>query len=539
MDTFMKAQSYKTPLYLMFLGIIMGAAALNAQVTFQKIFGGSATDLAHAVQVTANGGYIVAGYTVSFGAGSRDVALIRLDEYGNTLWAKAYGESNTDYGWTVDQTTDGGFIVGTHSESYGAGSHDVMLLKTDGNGNIAWVKYYGGSSADGAYSLQQTSDGGLIIAAHTNSFGAGAHDIYLIKADANGDTLWTKTYGANSQDYLQGIHQTADSGYIMAAYSSGFGAGSNDFYLVRANSLGDTLWTKSYGGSGSDVGYSVQQTTDGGFIVAGYTTSFGAGNNDVYLIKLDPGGQIIWAKTYGGSGADYSYSVRQTSDGGFIAAGQTYSFGTNGDVYLLRTDGNGNHLWSYAYGGAGEDKAWSVKQTPDNGYIVAGYTRSFGEGNEDIYTIKTDASGNSGCNEMPTPTISGDAATVISKTLTSVSSGAIESIAGNLQVTTTITENLLCQNVTGIPEEEIENQGVQLYPNPLKTQAKLNIGNTEKYPSGLTLLMYDILGRQVLRIDDIRSEEIVISRGKLPAGVYFYKVAHRKEILKTGKIVLQ
>jgi hypothetical protein len=490
------------------------------------------------VQVTDNGGYIVAGYTLSLGAGSRDVVLIRLDGQGNTGWAKIYGESNTDYGWTVDQTLDGGFIVGAHSESFGAGSHDVMLLKTDGSGEISWVKYYGGSSADGAYSLQQTADGGLIIASHTNSFGAGVHDIYLIKTDSEGDTLWTKTYGAGSQDYLQGVHQTADGGFIMAAYSSGFGAGSNDFYLVRSNSSGDTLWTKSYGGSGSDVAYSVQQTTDGGFIVAGYTTSFGAGNNDVYLIKLDSGGQIIWAKTYGGSGADYSYSVRQTKDGGFIVAGQTYSFGTNGDVYLIRTDEDGNHLWSFAYGGTGEDKAWSVKQAPDSGYIVAGYTRSFGEGNEDIYIIKTDADGYSGCNEMTAPTSIADAATVISKTLTSVNSGAIESIAGNIQVTTTITEHLLCQIITGLHNEEREENEILLYPNPVKSQAKLSIPNVGKFPAGLTLIVYDILGREVRRIENIKTTEIKINRTNLPGGIYFYKIVDVGIVLKTGKIII-
>ncbi len=515
------------------------AQIANAQVTFQKTFGGTGTDLAHAVQLTADGGYIVAGYTFSFGAGNRDVVLVRLDELGNTVWSKIYGENNADYGWTVDQASDGGFIVGAHSESYGAGSHDVMLIKTDGNGNINWVKYYGGSSADGAYSMQQTADGGFIVAAHTNSFGAGVHDLYLIKTDENGDTLWTKTYGASSQDYLQGVYQTADGGYIAAAYSAGFGAGSNDFYLVRANNSGDTLWTNSYGGSGSDVGYSVQQTTDGGFIVAGYTTSFGAGNNDVYLIKLDPNGNVLWAKTYGGSGADYSFSVRQTADGGFVVAGQTFSFGSNGDAYLIRTDNNGNHLWSYAYGGNGEDKAWSVKQAGDGGYVIAGYTNSFGEGNQDIYIIKTDADGNSGCNQMLAPTITGDAATLISKTLTSVSSGAIESAAGNIQISTTITENLLCQTVTGIPEEKIEDQEFQLYPHPFKTQTKIKIGNIEKYPGGLTLLIFDILGRQVQRIDNIHSAEIVISRGTLPAGVYFYKLNHAKQILKTGKLIIQ
>ncbi len=512
----------------------------NAQPTFQKTYGGSNTDFAYAVQRTTDDGYIVTGFTQSFGAGSRDVSLIRTDRHGNTIWTKIYGGSDTDYGWTVQQTSDGGFIIGTHSGSFGVGSHDVLLIKTNAIGDILWTKVYGGSSADGAYSLQQTADGGYIIAAHTNSFGAGMHDIYLIKTDANGDTVWTKTYGAGSQDYLRAVQQTADGGYIMVAHSDGFGAGSSDVYVVRANENGDTLWTRSYGGSGGDFGYSIRQIIDGGFIIAGYTSSFGAGRSDVYLLKIDGDGDISWAKTYGGSAADYGYSVRQTSDRGFIIAGQTFSFGANGDVYLIRTDTEGNLLWSYAYGGAAEDKGWSVQQANDGGYIIAGHTASFGEGGADIYLIKTDLNGDSGCNQIATATEVSDASTTINPTRTSVGAGAVENSAATIITNTAITETLLCQTVTGLHEEKSSPENIlQIYPNPLNSRATLTIPNIEQYPSGLKIVIYDILGREVRRIENIRTGEIEISRDNLSGGVYLYKVLHEKDVLQTGKIMIR
>jgi len=190
---------------------------VNAQVTFQKTFGGTNVDYAYSVQQTVDEGYIIAGYTTSFGAGNRDVYLVRTDVEGTTLWTKTFGESDTDYAYTVQQTTDGGFIIGAHSGSFGAGSHDVYLIKCDANGEIVWTKVYGGSSADGAYSIQQTVDGGYIISAHVNSFGAGLHDVYLIKTDAQGDTLWTKIYGGSNEDRLRAVQQTTDGGYILVS----------------------------------------------------------------------------------------------------------------------------------------------------------------------------------------------------------------------------------------------------------------------------------------------------------------------------------
>ncbi|MCC6012604.1 T9SS type A sorting domain-containing protein [Candidatus Caldipriscus sp.] len=378
-------------------------------VTFARTYGGISDDYASSVQRTPDGGYIVAGYTDSFGAGSDNIFLIKTDANGNVQWAKTYGGTNNDYAYSFQQTSDGGYIVAGRTNSFGAGVYDPFLIKTDANGNLQWAKTYGRTGWDEAYSVQQTSDGGYIVAGYTDSFGAGYEDIFLIKTDANGDVQWAKAYGGTSVDVAYSVQQTSDGGYIVAGYTASFGAGGYDIFLIKTDANGNVIWAKTYGGTDWDVAHSVQQTSDGGYIVAGYTDSFGAGGYDIFLIKTDANGNVIWAKTYGGIDYERASSVQQTSDGGYIVAGITGSFGAvNWDVFLIKTDTNGNIIWAKTYGGAGLDVAYSVQQTSDGGYIVAGGTQSFGAGYYDAFLVKTDANGNIGsCSivQNVTPTV--------------------------------------------------------------------------------------------------------------------------------------
>jgi hypothetical protein len=369
----------------------------HAQVRFAKTYGGTSYDSASSVQQTSDGGYIVAGMTTSFGAGNWDIFLIKTDANGNILWAKTYGGTYSEYASSVQQTSDGGYIVAGMTTSFGAGGRDILLIKTDANGDVQWAKTYGGTNDDFAYSVQQTSDGGYIVAGTTNSFGAGVGDFFLIKTDASGDIIWAKTYGGTNTDLAYSVQQTSDGGYIVTGLTRSFGAGWNDVFLIKTDENGDIQWAKTYGGTSSDAAYSVQQTSDGGYIVAGFTYSFGAGVGDFFLIKTDASGDIIWAKTYGGTNTDLAYSVQQTSDGGYIVAGFTLSFGAGGrDILLIKTDANGNIIWAKTYGGTNWDEGYSVQQTSDGGYILAVLTNSFGAGWYDILFIKTDASGDIG-----------------------------------------------------------------------------------------------------------------------------------------------
>ncbi len=360
-----------------------------APTEWNKTFGGVGADSASSVQQTTDGGYIMVGYTTSFGAGSYDVYLIKTDASGNMTWSKTFGGASEDEGYSVKQTVDDGYIITGYTTSFGAGYYDVYLIKTDASGNMTWSKTFGGVGADAASSTQQTGDGGYIIAGSTYSFGAGNGDVYLIKTDASGSMTWGKTFGGASGDGASSTQQTVDGGYIIAGSTQSFGAGSYDVYLIKTDASGNMTWSKTFGGVGDDIAYSVQQTVDGGYIITGYTYSFGAGVPDVYLIKTDALGNMTWSRTLGGTNQDYGEAVQQTADGGYIITGYTYSFGAgSSDVYLIKVDALGNITWSKTFGGARSDRGNSAQQTVDGGYIIGGGTDSFGAGNGDVFLIK-------------------------------------------------------------------------------------------------------------------------------------------------------
>jgi len=195
----------------------------------------------------------------------------------------------------------------------------IVVCASPALAQTGWWRTYGGTSTEWGYSAQQTSDGGYIVAGSTGSFGAGYRDVYLIKTNASGDTLWTRTYGGTDDDEGHSVQQTSDGGYVIAGETWSFGAGG-DVYLVKTNASGDTLWTRTYGGTSSDDGFSARQTSDGGYVIAGQTMSFGAGV-DVYLIKTNASGDTLWTRTCGGTNYDCGYWAQQTSDGGYVIAG--------------------------------------------------------------------------------------------------------------------------------------------------------------------------------------------------------------------------
>ena len=298
----------------------------------------------------------------------------------------ARGGQSENWANSVEQTTDGGYVVAGYT--YNTEFFEVCLVKTSANGDTLWTRTFGDTLSDSqGEAVRQTLDGGYVVTGLTNSHGAGSYDVYLIKTNGNGDTLWTRTYGGPSDDEGSSVQQTADSGYIITG-------GTGDVYLIKTDAQGDTLWTRTFGGGSDDYGECVRQTTDGGYVIAGFTRSFGAGMIDVYLIRTDAHGDTLWTRAYGGTDEDLASSVQQTTDGGYIVAGRTSSFGAGGgDVWLIRTNANGDTLWTRTFGGPANDASGSVQQTTDDGYVIAGITDSYGAGGADVYLIKTDSLG--------------------------------------------------------------------------------------------------------------------------------------------------
>ncbi|MCK4576547.1 T9SS type A sorting domain-containing protein [candidate division WOR-3 bacterium] len=360
-------------------------SSLLAQVpdtVWTRTYGGTLEDACESVKQTSDGGYILVGETRSFSSSLwSDVWLIKTDSLGDTIWTKTYGKTGEELGYSVQQTLDGGYIITGYTGSYGAGMVDIYLIKTDSLGDTIWTKTHGWYMDECSYSVKQTSDGGYIIVGDTGSF--GYFHALLVKTDSFGDTIWTKRYGAG---YFCSVQQTSDEGYILAG-----GKTSNnwDVYLTKTDSLGNSLWQKTYGGVEYDKGYSVQLTSDGGYIIAGLTGSFGAGHWDVYLIKTDSIGDTLWTRTYGGTNFDKAWEVKQTIDGGYIIIGETQSFGPGSrDVWLIKTDSNGDSLWARIYGGLEYDIGYSIQQTFDGGFIIGGKTASIGAGLTDAWLLK-------------------------------------------------------------------------------------------------------------------------------------------------------
>jgi uncharacterized delta-60 repeat protein len=310
---------------------------------FVKTIGGTDDEEIYSLQQTSDGGYILGGSTNSFGAGSSDMFVVKLDSSGNISWSKTIGGTNSDGIYSLQQTSDGGYILGGWTNSFGAGSSDMFVVKLDSSGNISWSKTIGGTNSDGIYSLQQTSDGGYILGGWTTSFGAGGYDMFVVKLDSSGNISWSKTIGGTNGDVIFSLQQTSDGGYILGGWTTSFGAGGYDMFVVKLNSSGNISWSKTIGGTNGDGIYSLQQTSDGGYILGGWTNSFGAGSIDMFVVKLDSSGNISWSKTIGGTNIDYIHSLQQTSDGGYILGGYTTSFGAgSSDMFVVKLTSSGN-----------------------------------------------------------------------------------------------------------------------------------------------------------------------------------------------------
>jgi hypothetical protein len=273
-------------------------------------------------------------------------------------------------------------------------------------GQSQFVKALGGSNSDYGRSVVEISDGGLVVAGYTNSYGAGGWDLLLTKFDCFGNHLWTRTLGATNDDVALSVIEVSDGGVVVTGYTYSYGAGYSDFLLTKFDGSGNWLWTRTVGGANYDVGYSVVEVSDGGLVVAGHTQSFGAGIYDLLLTKFDVSGNYLWTRTLGGWHDDIGYSVVEVSDTGLVVAGFTNSYGAGAyDILLTKFDGSGNHLWTRTLGGDTTDCGISVVEVSDTGFVVTGYIYSYGAGAYDLLLAKFDGSGNTCLGEFVTPTV--------------------------------------------------------------------------------------------------------------------------------------
>ncbi len=367
------------------------------ELEWEKRYGGTSEDIIRFVQQTSDNGYIMVGDTYLPSNGGSDVYLVKTDASGNVVWQRNFGGAGHDCGYCVRQTPDGGYIVVGDTNSSGAGGYDMYLIKTSASGSKQWEKTFGGAGNDYGSSVWVNSDGTFILAGETFSYGEGYSDIYMVKVNASGTKIWGKYTGGNNHDWAASVLTTGDGGIVIAGGTMSGGAEKIDVLLCKINSSADTvLWGWVIGGAEDDAACDLEQTGDGGFAVAGYTASAGVGGEDAYLIKMDASGNRQWENYYGGQYNDGAMSVRQTADGGYLLGGWTRSFGAASDFYLVKTDAAGEKLWEKTHSGSDDDYGNYAIQTADGGFALAGETYSTESGWGDGVLVKYRAGGVAG-----------------------------------------------------------------------------------------------------------------------------------------------
>lgn len=360
-------------------------------------YGAGNNEVPYCVIQTNDGGYIAAGYSNSFGSGGNDYWLTKLSNTGNLTWQKSFSTTQSDIAYSIFQTIDGGYLIAGESAIISAPNNDILLIKTDSSGNSVWQRLYSSGYPANFGNIQQTIDNGYILVGSTLSNGSVYSDVWVIKLNSIGNVDWQNVYDNSDNEYGRAIQQTSDGGYIIAANAFYNISEYSNIWVIKLNSAGSISWQRLYGGAYGEYSYAIEQTTDGGYIVGGTTISFGAGNKDIWLLKLDNNGYSTWQKTYGGIMDDVIYSIEQTSDNGYILSGYTDSAEPNNrDAIVIKLDNNGNIIWQKRYGGAYQDEATFIQQTSDGGFIIGLYTYSYGSGFSDFLIIKTDSNGNIG-----------------------------------------------------------------------------------------------------------------------------------------------
>lgn len=481
----MKALLYRVIFALAFITV-----AIPQSILWNHTYGGDAYDEANTVQLTEAGGFITAGYTQSFGLGRfGDGYLIKVDANGDTLWTRLFGSDGMDVFADLCVTADSGYLVVGLTDTPND-FENIYVVKVDNNGNTVFEKNFGGPQKDVGLSIAPAGDGGFVITGGTRSFSVGEEDLFLFKIDASGDSLWFKTYGTAGNDPGYGINPADDGGFIVSGLYNW-----SDAWLLKVDAEGDTVWTRTYGGADYDEANLPLQTPDKGYIFCGSTSSMGAGELDAYVVKTDSLGNPEWQKTYGGTGYDEGRRIVLKPGGGYMILANTDSQNpAEFNYYLISADENGDTVWTETIGkSGGEDRAYDLQNISQTEYVIAGSTFD--------------------------PVNLGEATlTVINDDRPPV--GVIES-----------------NQVNGY-------NLANAYPNPFNpaTTIKYSIGTNARGSSDLTTLkIYDVLGNEVAVLVNTKQApgeyEVKFNAAGLASGLYLYKL-QSGNFVQTRKMIL-
>lgn len=380
---------------------------MSAQTYFETAIGGTLGDHASFIEPTKDGGYVISGETTSFG-NNGDVIITKIDANGNHSWTRTYGGSSNDHSWYVSEASNSDLLIANNSSSVATNPSDAVVIRTDSAGKVLWERAYdGGFGADYVFAVRESRDGNIVLAGMTTNSNFD-NDCFIAKLDANGNNLWSTRVGGTGLDLARSFVETHDSGFVMAGLTYSYGVGAptaSNIFLAKVDKNGVFQWGNAYDGlSGSEWSNRIIMSSDSNLVVVGSTTSFGLAS-DVLLFKTDTLGNVLWTQMWGGANPDMGYSVQETYDRGFILSGHGESMVFNGSAgnsksILIKTDMGGNTMWANSYGGAMSEESWDVVQHTDSGYITAGVATSFGAGIDDVYSFRTDRFGLGPCSQQ-------------------------------------------------------------------------------------------------------------------------------------------
>ncbi|HWB28018.1 MAG TPA: T9SS type A sorting domain-containing protein [Chitinophagaceae bacterium] len=607
----------------------LAQSQLMPSIQWAKAYGGTQQDYAYDILQTTDSGYVIAGISTSLDGnvtghhGTSDWAdcwIVRTDKTGIIKWEKSIGGNGDDWASQVKETPDKGFIIAGYS-GYGNvntgdissnhGGYDVLVVKLDSAGTIQWSKSIGGSDDEQANAIQVTKDSGYIIAGYTFSndgdvsghHSGNAYDCWVVKLNRNGAIQWQKCLGGTDEDLARDVQLVGDSGYVITGGSSSVNGdvsgnkGGSDFWVVRLDTAGNIKWQKCLGGSNVDAANSIKTTKDGGYIVAGYTYSVDGDvtdpvldptYSDIWIVKLDSSGSLLWQKRLGGGGNDVATSVQTYSDTSYVVGGYTSSHDgdvtvTHGgtDYWMLKLDTTGNLLWQKTFGGANDDVANSLVVTSDSGYIMAGRSASNdgdvsgNHGNNDFWVIKLSKDEEDGTLPVGlkylTGQIKGSSALLQWQTATELNSsyfniqrstnGLSFSNAGkvaaagysNAPVNYFYADDLSTVNIPSqvvyYRLEEVDKDNKKQYsgiislkfasfdnkpvisPNPVKNSMTLHL-NGAANNSKAQIVIFNMLGQKMQQVSQVANKDIIINTSRFLPGTYIVSIQLNGKLLQ-------
>lgn len=525
------------------LVVLLWVNGSSAQPKFQRVYGGSGTFEGQSVVVTSDSSFVIAGHTTSSTTQKSNVLLMKLTSQGNVVWAKTFAVSQNDIVRYLAQTRDNGFVISGYASDQ-SGNTSPLLIKTNSSGDVQWSKTYSNSLPAYSFCAQELREGGYVIAGYGQSAGNG-WDGLVIKTDSSGNIQWQHFYGTAFTDGLDYVNELADGSFLVAGWS--YQSQTHDSWLLKIDETGNVAWSRTYGGDLDEDIQAAIPSRSGGFLAAGVTMSYGLGG-DILLFKTGNNGELVWAYAYGGYYLERAQaSMVENQDGTIVVIGVTASFGPTGNnIFFLRTDSLGSVLNFRVYGGSGEEDGRAVRRTPDGGYIVVGWSQSFKQNSHDIYVIKTDSDGVSGCNDLEesqlvtktrimVPTTSHGISTFTQQD-TSIQEFEL-AIIGDTVCTSGSTDRTGIGSTNSVPGKMDVSQN---FPNPFNPSTSFDVDVNKT--GFVTVLIYNEVGQIV---DRLVQSELAPGRHRVnwmphgvSSGTYFYRLDINGVLSPTQRMIL-